>query len=128
MLASGGPGDADQVDVHTQTLADHAPGIANAPRAVDAVADGQGVDHDAVGCLDPPPALLQDAPQIGIADLMPIDGDLHGDGTRFGLVPGHVDPRAAQGLAGHFFGGVDHLDDRLFGRLHVGDRAGPNAA
>ena len=89
------------------------------------VADRHGVDHRLVDGVDRLPALLHDAAQVRVADLMAGDGDVDRDRMRERGWPAvDVDPGVAQGLARHLLGGVDGGGDRLLGRLHVDDRTG----
>ena len=79
-VAGHAAGGGDHVHVDAQAVAEHAARIVDAAVAVDAVADRDGVDGLAVllvvGGLA---GGLENAPEVGVADLVSGDGYLAGD-------------------------------------------------
>src|SRR5262249_47439784 len=98
-------------------------GIADAAAAVDGVADRDRVDEAAVVAAVVLVAVVEGAPQVGVADLVAGDVDVDADGLRGRMAAGDVHHDLADGLAGHLLGGVHGGEDGVLGRLHVDDGA-----
>ena len=136
-VAHGAGAGGHQMDVDAEPLAEHAAGIADAPVAVDRIADRDGMNElpaavdVAVGlsvraALDL--AVTQRAAQVRVADLVARDGHLDADRARGRMPARQVDDDAADGLAGHLLGGVDRVHDRRLAVLHVDHGAVAHAA
>ncbi len=86
------------------------------------------MDDLAVGCILEVIALLENAPHVGVADLVAGGRDLDIDDARGREAARQVDDDLGDRLAGHLLGGVDRAEHRGARRVEVDDDAVAHAA
>ena len=107
--------------IDAEPLRRHAAGILDPGGAVEAEADGDGMDHLALDAVAPLPAPIEQAPQIGFTHLTAGHRDL-GIGPRRARVAGRdIDHHAGDRGVGHFLGRVDDGAHGVAGRFHIDD-------
>ena len=113
------------MELNAQLVAEHAARVADAPVAVDRVADGDRVDQLLVGAALELAGLGQRPADIGVVDLVAADRHFHVGSLGRRLAAGDVDQHFADRLPRHLLGRVDGGADSLLRRIHVDDGAGP---